>query len=165
MRSEDVDVHQLRQLLVLWCRRGGSIHSQPAFAGLLDENSNESREGQSSSDQRKMIMVSTSVDQIGLISTVKASEMLQDLSEDSSISSPNPTDYSEPKLARRLARLEALLEMMLAKVWVMLLHMGHLVQACMITGDGNVDGPVAKAGLVVNCCQHVDGCRRLTFWN
>lgn len=92
------------------------MHNQPRVSGLLNEDSNESRELQDSGGQETSAESKKISRQQGLVSTIKASEMLQEVSHGTVASVHTKAQSPEPNLPARLARLEALLEMMLAKV-------------------------------------------------
>lgn len=97
-------------------RRGEQFRSQPRVPGLQHEDSNESRDWQQLAEQGTAASIGSFTKQQGLVSTIKASEMLQELSQDSLASGHSQANNLEASLPTRLARLEALLEMMLAKV-------------------------------------------------
>lgn len=101
---------------ILESRRGEAVFNQTRAPGVANEDSNESREWQQPCEHSLATTSGNGTKQQGLVSTLKASEMIQELSQESSRSNDSQHQAPESPLTLKLQKLEAILEMMLAKV-------------------------------------------------
>jgi len=97
------------------CRKCDLVHTQSATSGVLNEDSYDSREWPPGGQR---CVGSQSRSPMGLVSTIKVSEMVLELSQQSVVSAPDHGNRPDPDLSTRLGRLEALLELMIAKVCI-----------------------------------------------